>query len=447
MTGMLSPETILPYITPYADRPLLVAFSGGVDSTVLLQLLVALRASKQLHTLSAVHINHGLSDYAADWSDHCESICEQLSVPLVVRKVAIESSADIELQARNLRYQVFEELLPENGCLLMGHHQDDQAETLLFRLFRGSGVDGLAGIPFSRMLGRGKLLRPMLSFSRKQIEDCAKLNQFTHIEDDSNTDQAYTRNYLRHSLIPEVERQWPGVNSRLAMLADELKEARELIGDVVEAEYEKVAVVSPGAVWGNQDLIAVDRIQALPFNRVNRVLRFWLNRYQCSMPDRRHLEIIVSEILGAREDGEPCFKLAEFEVRRSGNFLVLLKSHQVDFLPVETHWKPSEKPRLMLPDGSFLTINGSQSVDYLGIEITVKYREHLSDGLKIRVAGRSGSKTVKRWLQEYRVPPWMRNRIPFLFVGDRMIAAASLWSCNELDVAEQIIAAAVWSEL
>ncbi|MRI34942.1 tRNA lysidine(34) synthetase TilS [Endozoicomonas sp. OPT23] len=446
-TSSLSPDSILPSLAPHADKPLLVAFSGGVDSTVLLHLLVSLRDRNLLKDLLAVHIDHGLSQHAEDWSDHCKSVCKQLSVPFIVRKILIEGSSDIELQARNQRYQVFEELLPEGGCLLMGHHQDDQAETLLFRLFRGSGVDGLAGIPVSRSLGQGALLRPLLSCSRQQIEAYAQENSLSNIEDDSNTDQTFRRNYLRHGLIPEIERQWPGVSGRLSALSEELFEVSGLLADLAETEYQNVSVAPPGVVWGPRELLVVDKLLSLSRPVVNRVLRFWLGKYECPMPDRQHLEIIVSEIAEAKQDAEPCIKLSSVEVRRSGNYLVLLKASSVSSLCHELIWNPLTDSELKLADGSFLVMNSSELAEISDLQVTVKYREHLPDGLKVRVAGRKGSKTVKRWLQDYKVPPWMRNRIPFLFVDGRMVAAAGLWHCDELSEPEQIAAHVTWSHV
>ena len=452
MAEMLSPDSILSKLTPYADRPLLVAFSGGVDSTVLLHLLAVLRDQGYLKSLSAVHIHHGLSDYADDWAEHCRKVCEQLSVPLTVRQVVIEGSADIELQARNQRYRVFEELLPEGGCLLMGHHQDDQAETLLFRLFRGSGIDGLAGIPASRALGRGTLLRPLLSVSRQQIEAYAQANSLDYVEDDSNTDHKYRRNYLRHSLIPEIERQWPNASRRLALLADELGEVGELMGNVTEVEYRNVAIRSPGVVWGGRDLLDIEQLGRLSPASAKRVLRYWLGRYGCSMPDRSHLDVILSEIAGAREDAEPCFRLSGFDIRRSDNFLVLVLNRVQAFQAEESAWNPAIEPCLKLSDGSRLLLEnnlleGGPLEENNLPEVVVKYRQHLPEGLKVRVKGRKGSKTVKRWLQEYRIPAWMRHRIPFLFVDDRMIAAAGIWSCEGLTPEEQVVSVVKWLDI
>ncbi|MGI9274270.1 MAG: tRNA lysidine(34) synthetase TilS [Endozoicomonas sp.] len=428
----LSIETVHSFLKPYAERPVVVAFSGGVDSTVLLHLLVACRDKGFISSLSAIHIHHGLSDNADHWAEQCQLVCQEWRVPLQVERVQLDMSPGdgIEQEARKCRYDVFRRVLPENGCLLQGHHLDDQAETVLFRLFRGSGVSGLAGIPEARDLGQGLLLRPLLKVSRQSIENYAKDHGLQHVEDESNLDQRFSRNYLRQSLIPEIERRWPGVSSRLSALAEEMSEVDQCLQEKVAGDAAGVIVDPPGFLWGERPVIDLSQL-ALP-KKIDaaRVLRFWFEKLGVAAPGREMLSRVFVELIEAREDAEAVLKWPGCELRRFNGYLASVL--QVEFSPkkIQWHWQSTEK--LELPGAGVLSVGESQGRGVMLSDdlITVCYRDNLPGGEKIRVAGRKGSKTVKRWLQEYRVPPWLRDRVPFLYQGERMIAAPGLWICE-----------------
>ncbi|AMO56162.1 hypothetical protein GZ77_04955 [Endozoicomonas montiporae] len=405
-----------------------VAFSGGVDSTVLLHAMVRLRDAGVIHSLSAIHVHHGLSINADSWAEHCEHLCRQWQVPLTVRQVDIsEASGDgVEQAARVMRYRVFEECLSEQGCLLQGHHRDDQAETLLFRLFRGSGLDGLAGIPVNRSLGTGQLLRPLLSVSKAAIEAYAAEYQLGHIEDESNTDQRFARNYLRQSLVPEIERRWPGVSERLAALSREVQAVQESMQQAVTAAAESVLVAAP-AYWNAGQVIQIDSLLALPDHMAMRVVRYWLKQKGLLMPDRSLLETLLTEVVHCREDAEPEMKLGDYAIRRFSGYLVLVPVLQ-PFGTAVIEWACEDQPELMVPASGRIVL--SDNVARRFKTVSVRFRHNLPESSKIRVAGRQGSKSVKRWLQDYRVPPWLRDRVPFLYFNDEMVCAAGLWQCD-----------------
>lgn len=181
-----------------------IAFSGGLDSTVLLHLLANLAKTEKLPTLGAVHVHHGLQAAADAWPAHCQSVCDALGVPLRVMRVQVRAGASLERAARDARYQAFSEVVGVGEVLLIGQHRDDQAETLLFRLLRGAGVQGLATMPMQRALAGGHLLRPLLRSSRAQLQAYAEEHQLTWIEDPSNADPRFSRNYLRHRVFPRL---------------------------------------------------------------------------------------------------------------------------------------------------------------------------------------------------------------------------------------------------
>lgn len=440
-SGTISPgfaERVWSALAPYAERPVVVAFSGGVDSTVLLHLLVSFREKKLISSLSALHIHHGLSANANAWAEHCRNVCHQWQVPVQVDSVDVGggSGDGIEQAARVLRYERFEHFLPEGGCLLQGHHRDDQAETLLFRLFRGSGLDGLAGIPNERALGGGLLLRPLLDSSRMDIEAYATGHSLVHIEDESNQDQRFARNYLRQSLIPEIEQRWPGVSGRLAQLTQDVKESNRLIQGSVTDAAKNVLKTAPD-YWNAGAIVDIQGLQVLPGDMSMRVVRYWLGQKKILMPDRKTLNTLFDEVVDSRHDADPQLRLGQYCLRRFDGFLVLVPNLS-PFAADVLHWNWGEQDELIIPGSGVLTLN--KSVDGFRAEVSesveasepvvVLFRSNLPSGERCRVVGRSGSKSIKRWLQDYKVPPWLRDRVPFLYQEGEMLGAAGLWWCE-----------------
>src|SRR5450830_1404468 len=199
----LLPAKLLKTLAPWRNAPAWhIAFSGGLDSTVLLHLLANLAKTEELPTLGVVHVHHGLQAAADAWPGHCQSVCDALGVPLRVMRVQVLAGASLERAARDARYQAFSEVVGAGAALLTGQHRDDQAETLLFRLLRGAGVQGLAAMPMQRPLAGGHLLRPLLGSSRAELQAYAQAHELTWIEDPSNADPRFSRNSLRHWLNP-----------------------------------------------------------------------------------------------------------------------------------------------------------------------------------------------------------------------------------------------------
>ncbi|MET4694211.1 tRNA lysidine(34) synthetase TilS [Endozoicomonas lisbonensis] len=415
-----------------SSLPFVVALSGGVDSTVLLHALVQLRHAGLISSLSAIHVHHGLSVNADSWAEYCQNLCRQWQVPLDVRRVDVnEALGDgIEQAARSMRYQVFEQLLPEQGCLLQGHHQDDQAETLLFRLFRGSGLDGLTGIPARRPLGkRGHVVRPLLSVSRASIEAYAKDHQLQPVEDESNTDQRFARNYLRQNLIPQIEQRWPGVSERLALLSGEVLENQQWQQQAVEEAADSVLTVAPD-YWNAGQVVNIESLLKLSESMAFRVVRYWLKQKGLLMPDRSVLNTLFAEVIHSREDAEPVLQLGDYEVRRFDGLLVLVPVLE-PFSDKVIGWNCESRSELHVPASGWLTLDKDSARQLK--KVSVCFRHNLPGSEKVRVAGRQGSKSVKRWLQEYRVPPWLRDRVPFLFYNGQMLCAAGLWVCDLLE--------------
>ncbi len=413
-----------------------MAFSGGVDSTVLLHLLTRLRDQGFVSDVRAVHVHHGLSEFADQWAEHCRSICDQWNVPLTVTKVTLKKEGNgLEQAARDARYQVFVDVLPAGGCLLQGHHRDDQAETILLRLFRGTGMDGVQGIPEYRVLGEGTLFRPLLTVPRAAIDAYAAVNELKHIEDDSNRDEQFSRNFLRQRLIPMVEARWPGASGRLVEFAGEAGQLNERLLLETIFQLEKCLDYRPEWLLEQRPLIRLDSLRQLEGHSQRLVVREWLKMQSCQPPSRDTLEQIFREVIDARVDAEPRIKIADNVVlSRYQEMLVVMdeKTKLLPFAPMLWDWQKDAV--LNLGDRSLVCYKasaGSGKAIYLPQKsLLLKRRCHIPSDAKLAISGRKGRKTLKKWLQEYKVAPWLREYFPFIFDGDQMVAAPGLWVCE-----------------
>ena len=430
----LSSESIFPLLKPFIESSLVVAFSGGVDSTVLLHLLVNLRHQGMLKTVKAVHVHHGLSDDADHWAEQCHAICQQWQVPLRIAKVSVprNTGEGIEQAARHERYRIFQQALSGGGCLLMGHHQDDQAETVLLRLFRGTGIEGLRGIPQTRSLGKGQLLRPLLNISRGAIEEYASHHQLSWIEDGSNQDERFSRNFLRRSLIPQIERRWPGASQRIARLTGDAEAVCQSIESSVEEALAVCEHVEESWWADGFTLLNLKSLLDLESELQNQVCRLWLKKNIHIVPGRDLLKRVYVELINAREDAEPQLKLGEYLLRRFRGQLFITRENVP--VPAESEqWCWQTDASVCLQDGLWVH---SEATDNGGVTLpdrplTIRRRQDVDTSLKFSVTRRSGRKTLKRWLQDYQLPPWCRDRQPFVFDDERMVAAPGLWVCSE----------------
>ena len=254
-------------LTPYFGQPLWVAFSGGLDSTVLCHAIARLSEHHQLN-ITLLHINHQLHQDADQWARQCERVAQQYN--LAFECVTLDGQprgASIENWARQQRRQIFANKLAQGGAVITAHHQDDQAETLLFRLLRGTGPDGLAAMRMCSPLSKGQIIRPFLSISRQALTAYAQAHQLTWIEDPSNQNMAFTRNYLRHKIMPVLQQQWPKVEQALSRCADLCAEQRDVLESYLDQELQIIQQGRPA------DQLPLMLWQALPEPKQRMVLR------------------------------------------------------------------------------------------------------------------------------------------------------------------------------
>lgn len=391
-----------------------VAFSGGLDSTVLLHLLVDLANREAIPPLRAIHIHHGMQPAADAWPEHCRRVCERLGVPVEVVHVRVETAASPEQAARQARYAALAARLSEGEVLLTAQHRDDQAETLLFRLMRGAGVRGLAAMPAVRRLAAGWLVRPLLQRSRAELETYARLHELEWTEDPSNCSVDLSRNYLRREVMPRLEQRWPRATATMARTAAHMAEAQTLLDELARMDI-AAATPSEGYAWLPLPHLALAPLMNLSSARQRNALRHWLAPHT-AMPDLAHWASWEA-LRDAAEDATPIWRLASGELHRCGGNLWWLSSGWLQLMPGPVAWhEPREA--LHLPGNGVVRIVG----EVASARYEVRYR---CGGEVLEVPGR-GRRDLKRLLNELGVPRFLRSRLPLLYVDGDLIAVANL---------------------
>ncbi|WP_249672345.1 tRNA lysidine(34) synthetase TilS [Pseudomonas abieticivorans] len=388
-----------------------IAFSGGLDSTVLLHLLATTADTPPLH---AIHIHHGLQAAADAWPAHCQAVCDELGVPLSVVSVAVGQGGSVEEAARQARYQAFEQQLRAGEVLFVAQHRDDQAETLLFRLLRGAGVRGLAAMAGDRSLGQGRLVRPLLQVSRAELQRYAQAHGLQWIEDPSNADTQFSRNYLRGEVLPVIEQRWPQAAGNLARSAAHLGEALGLLEELAVQDLLAAERPSPWP-WLALPSLQLDALQALSAARQRNALQAWLAP-RTRLPDSQHW-VGWQTLRDARGDAAPVWRLEGGELHRAGGRIWWLSGLWLQPVPAGLAWGDPARA-LELPGNGQLRCCG---VTPQG-QVQVRYRQ---GGEALQVPGRGG-RDLKRLLNESGLPPFVRARLPLLFVDGQLQAVANL---------------------
>lgn len=404
-------------------RRLLLGLSGGIDSVCLLH---ALKQTQPAHglALGAIHVDHGLQPGSADWGSHCAALCAGLAIDYRAISIAGRPAAGAsrEAWAREVRYAAFETSLADGDLLLTAHHADDQAETFLLQALRGAGPHGLRGIAPLRRLGSGWLLRPLLGLPRAAIEAYAKRAGLRWIEDPSNADRAFDRNYLRHEIMPALARRWPRVRASLARVAEHQGLAAAQLDEIADRLIASAGAQAPRVLPLGVLADLEPELQGL-------VLRRWIRRSGFPPADSRHLERMQRCVLGAGTDRDACVRWQGVELRRYRDLLYLRRAPMPPPPEFTAVWDLPAP--LALPWGrlSARPAEGAGlSVARLsGQAITVRLRR---GGERCRPVGRAHSQTLKRLLQSHGVPAWERPRLPLVFVAEELSAVAGLWICG-----------------
>jgi len=401
------------------DNKLVIAYSGGLDSHVLLHLLSQIPQAKNV--VRAIHVNHGLQTSSLSWAQHCEGTCVALGIPFEVISLNLEipQGQSIEEVARTERYKALHQSLKEDESLLTAHHQNDQVETFLLNLFRGAGVDGLASMPISRLFGpknsERQLLRPLLSYNRESLEKYAKQHLLNIVEDPSNLDQAFDRNYLRQRILPELRVRWPGIDKSISRSASIQSETKEILNEVAENAFKQVYDY-------RKNTLSITKLKQLSKAKQKLVLRFWIAYSGFSYPSEKKLQHLFSDVIEANQGTQPLLEWQGTQLRRFQDDLYIsepLLDHDSNAI---FDWDVSSALTI---DSLNLVIHPevlSEEQREQASKVTVKFRQ---GGEKIRIANR-GNLSLKNIFQEEGLPPWMRVRMPLVYIDDELVKVIGL---------------------
>ena len=407
-------------------RTCVVAYSGGIDSHVLLHLCHSAGLP-----VRAVHIHHGLQLEADAWDAHCQDVCSNLGIAYKCIHVDANPAAgeSPEDAARNARYRALENDLDRDEVLLTAHHQHDQAETLLLQLMRGAGAAGLASMPVIKPFGKACQLRPLLDFTQPQLKHYADEHKLVWIEDPSNADTSYDRNYIRKEIMPRLIQNWPHANQALSRSAGLQQETLEII--------EAMAAIDLAAVSTQQrNAVSISKLRQLPQARQYNVLRYWINAAGLDKPRRNILQEIIGSVLPAAEDATPQVLWGHTEIRRYQDSLYVLQavnSHDIHHVYAWDGEQPLYIETLNLELRLEQTAARGLRQDDVARGLTVRFRQ---GGEQIRPHGRQHTHSLKKLMQEAGIPPWQRNRIPLIYINHELACVCGYWVAEAFSVSD-----------
>ncbi|TCS33308.1 tRNA(Ile)-lysidine synthase [Paucimonas lemoignei] len=416
-------------------RTMAVAYSGGLDSSVLLHLSQRYAVAHGIRLL-AFHVHHGLSPNADAWLNHCEAEAQRLGILFEARQVRIDNAArsGVEEAARTLRYAALGDMCREHGAalLLTAHHLDDQAETILLQLVRGSGVAGLSGMDSANtapdLLGDPHLVmaRPLLDVSRAELEEWGARVGIEHVEDESNADVRYARNALRHGVMPQLAINFPGFQERLARTASHMQAAQRVLDEVAQAD---LAACSAGTC------LELERVRALSSERFHNLFRHWLGRHGVRMPSASWLAEMRAQLLEAKDDAQVCVLHPDCAIRRHRGkvYLTPRLDSGADALPQEFIWQGQSSLDFPAFQGRLHFDVAPEGVDATWLRKQALIIRHRQGGDSVKLAANRPSRSMKQHFQALGIPAWERPFLPLVTVAGEVLYAAGIgMDCRHL---------------
>jgi len=413
-----------------AGKKVWLAYSGGIDSQVLLHLLVT-TSHPDLNFAATVHVDHGLQAESKNWSQHCADVCKNLNIEYHALQVQVKNieTLGMEAAARAARYQAIDQLLGPEDVLLTAQHQHDQAETLLLQLLRGSGPKGLAAMAAKSTMGKMTVIRPLLDVSQQDIQLYAQQHNLKWIDDPSNVDTRWSRNYLRHKVWPKLEQRWPQAEITLSRSAQHCAEASELLMELAEQDMEFLGINV------NSETLPITELMSLSLARQRNLLRHYIERRQFTLPSTTVLQCVIDEVCLAAQDSEPLVSWSGVEVRRYQQQLYVMspmQAHDVLQSVVVDGFDKTILIESQLIEWQKTNEKGLKG-DVLSHEVSLGFRQ---GGERIQLQGQRHHKSLKHLFQQWHIPPWQRDRIPLVFCDDKLIAVVGYGVSDEFAVNE-----------
>ncbi len=400
-----------------------IAYSGGVDSHVLLHLCASL--PKLRAKITAVYVHHGLQVQAEAWGGHCRWVADSLGVGFALVRVdaTAKPGQSPEEAARDARYQALQSVLGEGDAVLLAQHQQDQLETVLLQLFRGGGLKGLSGMPERMAFGSGWLLRPLLSVGKDEIDAYASAHGLQWVEDPSNQSSDFDRNFLRNDIVPLLEPRWPSLAKTVSRSAGHCADAQALLSDLAGEWFDAV-------FDGGDASLDVGKLQGLAPAKRNWVIRHWFARLSLKMPPQAWVRRLFSEVVAAREDAQPLLSGQGYDLRRYRGRLYCaptMETGDVANLP----WDIRQASLPLDGRRRLCWYPSSQGIlwpVWCSAKVEVRFRQ---GGEKIRLPRRQGGHSLKKLFQEAGIPPWRRAAMPLVYLDGRLAAIGGLWVAAE----------------
>ncbi|MFI3195897.1 MAG: tRNA lysidine(34) synthetase TilS [Methylococcaceae bacterium] len=421
---LLSTQLITHALAAHAAAgTIFVAYSGGIDSHVLLHLCASIPTLKA--KITAVYVHHGLQAEADAWAVHCQQ--QALRLELRFKQLRVDASPKSgqspEEAARNARYAALQSLMQPNDVVLIAQHQADQLETVLLQLFRGSGLAGLSGIPPSKKLGYGFLLRPLLDVPKQALEAYAKSHGLHWVEDPSNQSSEYRRNFLRNDIIPLLKSQWPSLDKTVARSASHCAQAQQVITDI--AQQQLASVFNP-----DDETLTISELIRYSSQQQKLIIRQWLQHLGLTMPSHSLLEQIQTTLLNANADRDPLIKGSSYVLRRYRNKLYCL-GQVINEQAVTGIWSPTQTTFCYSCQYHLMCVPTSVGIVsdvWHHAKVEVRFRQ---GGEKIRLPKRSGHHALKKLYQEAGIPVWERDLQPLVYLDDQLAAVGERWISAE----------------
>ena len=396
----------------------IVAFSGGMDSTVLLHAM-----NRQGLPVHAVHVNHHMHRESEHWQQQCHAICSKWGIPITLAQASVEKypQQSLEEVARQARYRLLSGQLGPKDALVTAHHQDDQAETMLLQLLRGAGPAGLSAMGSCQHLGKGMHLRPLLGFQREELKAYAQQHSLVWVEDPSNESMHFDRNFLRHKIMPELIRRWPGAVQTLSRAAGLQDEAMQCLHDLAGLDVKAAATDRP-------HVLDIRILRGLSAPRLKNALRGWIRSQGMRVPNKKSLDGKIEDLIFRLDlKSAPGLAWKDGEIRRYRDRLHLLKPLTEHDPGQSFQWRLD---RPLVISSLNLVLNCSE-LEQDGVvvpkgvkELTVRFRR---GGERFRPSGEIHHRSLKNLFQEGNIPPWERDRIPLVYHNDRLICVFGHW--------------------
>jgi tRNA(Ile)-lysidine synthase len=408
----------------------LVAVSGGLDSMVLLHALVQLSQSRQCPPIRVVHVNHGLHADAQAWQQQVEQQAQAYGLACATQNAVIDpflkQKLGLEASARDARYQFFEQQLRAGEVLLLAQHADDQSETMLLRLMRGAGVAGLRAMPQQRRLGLGCMLRPLVNVRQQALTDYANQHQLVWCDDPSNDDTRFDRNFLRHQVLPLLRQRWPAMDRRLATTAAVMGDTAQLLDEVAVADLYLLNSDS-----ANSECLPTAALLDLSKPRRHNLLRHWLALHKVPVLSHAAMQQVDDEVLTSADDAQPCLIFGAWSLRRNHGQLWLAPYERHGNESVCEPWSATIT-QADLDHGVMVLSAGQLDAGDYTVAIALAVGDHLElrgrvGGERCKPLGRAHSQSLKKLLQEAKVPAWERQHLPLFYINGELAMVADLW--------------------